>query len=478
MTRILIAAFDGLQPSQVRPDLAPNLSEIAAGGVTFTRNHPVFPTVTRINVASLVTGCHPGSHGLAGNTLVFRDYDPNRALQAMEPVLTQVADRTGRVLLAPTLADILHEHGREYVALGVGTSGNAYVQNPRAESLGGATIHPEFCLPRGLHDELLGRFGPWPANELPNTPQMEHGARVLTEYVLGERDPEVALIWFSEPDSSNHDAGVGSSLSNRALASADEQFGRIVKWMERSGALEDTDVIVVSDHGYSTIADVVDLQDEMRAAGFLLGGQPGGVLVAQNGGSALFYAHKADPEVVTRLATWLSKQPWCGAMLASERVGPIPGTLPASVCSIDGPRGPDLAMSLTWDSTPNAAGYPGLSKCLSGPVGVGTHGGMSRHELRNTLIARGPSFRRSTVIDTPTGNIDVASTILRILGIPGGENMDGRVLYESLSGREDALDVDSHSKTHAAELGDYRQEVTVTSVEGATYLDGGNAVER
>ena len=151
MARVLIVAFDGLQPSQVRPELAPNLSAFAAGGVTFTRNHPVFPTVTRINVASLVTGRHPGSHGLAGNTLVFRDYNPNITLPAMEPQLAQVAEQTGRVLLAPTLADILHDHGEEYVAVGVGTSGNAYVQNPRAEASGGATIHPEFCLPRGLH---------------------------------------------------------------------------------------------------------------------------------------------------------------------------------------------------------------------------------------------------------------------------------------------------------------------------------------
>ncbi len=476
MTRFLIAAFDGLQPSQVRPELAPNLSEFAAGGVTFTRNHPVFPTVTRINVASLVTGCHPGAHGLAGNSLVFRDFDPNRVVQAMEPVLTQVADRTGRVLLAPTLADILHEHGREYVAVGVGTSGNAFVQNPRAESVGGATIHPEFCLPRHVHNDVQERFGPWPAKELPNTPQMEQGVRVLTDYVLTERDPSVALIWFSEPDSSNHDAGVGSGLSNRALASADEQFGRIVSWMERSGALEETDVLVVSDHGYSTIGDVVDLQGGLRAVGFLPGGQPGGVLVAQNGSSALFYAHEADPDVVARLATWLSKQPWCGAMLASERIGPIPGTLPARVCNIDGPRGPDLAVSLTWDSTPNAAGYPGLSTCLDGEVGVGTHGGMSRHELRNTLIARGPSFRRSAVIDAPTGNIDVAPTILHLLGLPGGENMDGRVLHEALSDIEDVPIAKSRVETHAADLGDYRQEVSVTTVEGTAYLDGGNAV--
>ena len=478
MARVLIVAFDGLQPSQVQENLAPNLSAFAAGGVTFSKNHPVFPTVTRINVASLVTGRHPGSHGLAGNTVVIRDYDPNKTVQALEPQLARVARQAGHVLLAPTLADILHYHGEEYVAVGVGTSGNAYVQNPRAETWGGATVHPEFCLPYGLHDQLIERFGPWPAKASPNTPQMEHGARVLTDYVLAERDPAVGLIWFSEPDSSNHNAGVGSDFSNGALASADEQFGRIIGWMERNGTLEETDVIVVSDHGYVTIEAVVDVETELRSAGFPGGGQPGGVLAAANGGTALFYAHEADRATVARLAAWLARQPWCGAMLTSERVGPVPGTLPASAANIDGPRSPDLTMSFAWSSAPNDAGFPGRSASWGGQADAGTHGGMSRHELRNTLIARGPGFLRSTVIDTPTGNIDVAPTILHLLGLPGGEEMDGRVLHEALAGGDDSPVVEPHSVTHAAELGDYRQEVTVTTVAGSAYLDEGNAVSR
>ena len=366
MTRVLIVAFDGLQPSQVRADLTPNLFNFAEDGVTFARNHPVFPTVTRINVASLVTGRHPGAHGLAGNTVVMRDYDPNNIVEAMEPVLTRVAEETGEVLLVPTLADILHENGEEYVAVGVGTSGNAYVQNPRAESLGGATIHPEFSLPRGLHDKLIKRFGAWPATTSPNVPQMEQGARVLIEYVLAERKPTVGLIWFSEPDSSNHKAGVGSVLSNSALASADEQFGRIIGWLEDSGTLEETDVIVVSDHGYATIDSVVDIDVELRKAGFPHGGQPGGVLAAPNGGAVLFYAHEADPVTVERLARWLAQQPWCGAMLASERVGVVPGTLPASVGNIDGRRSPDLTMSFAWSSVPNDAGFPGQTASSGG----------------------------------------------------------------------------------------------------------------
>ena len=476
MTRVLIAAFDGLQPSQVTPELAPNIAAFAEGGVTFAKNHPVFPTVTRINVASLVTGKHPGAHGLAGNTVVMRDYDPNKVIEAMEPVLTRVAEQTGGVLLVPTLADILHEHGEEYVSVGVGTSGNAYVQNPRAEEMGGATIHPEFCLPKGLHEQLIDRFDPWPGKDSPNAPQMEHGTRVLTEYVLAEREPAVALIWFSEPDSANHAAGVGSVLSNRALAAADEQFGRIIGWLEREGRLAETDVIVVSDHGYATITSAVGLEAQLSDAGFDVSGGAGGVLAAANGGAVLFYAHDAESATVERLASWLGHQPWCGALLASERVGDVPGTIPASVANIDGCRSPDLAMSFAWDSTTNEAGYPGSTPSWGGKVGVGNHGGMSRHELHNTLVARGPSFRRSAVVNTPTGNIDVAPTILHLLGLPGGDAMDGRVLHEALAGDDGNAEVEPLSVTHVAELGNYRQEVKVTSVGKSVYLDEGNSI--
>ena len=478
MARVLIVAFDGLQPSQVGFDVAPNLAAFADGGVTFARNHPVFPTVTRINVASLVTGRHPGSHGLAGNTVVMRDYAPDEVIEAMESVLARVAEQTGDVLLVPTLGDVLHGHGEEYVAVGVGTSGNAYVQNPRAGELGGASIHPEFCLPRDLHKDVVSRFGEWPGKATPNIPQMEYGVRVLTEYVLGERDPAVALMWFSEPDSSNHNAGVGSDLSNRALAAADAQFGRILKWLEDNGRLDETDVIVVSDHGYATIDSVVDIGAELQKAGFAKGGESGGVLAATNGGSVLFYAHESDSATIERLAAWLARQAWCGAMLASERVGDVPGTLPARLGNIDGPRSPDLTMSFAWSSDSNEAGFAGSTVSSGGEVGVGTHGGMSRHELRNTLIACGPSFLRSTVVETPSGNIDVAPTILHIMGLSGGDDMDGRVLHESLLEGDISAELDHHSRTYRAELGEYGQEVVVTTVGGSVYLDEGNSVYR
>ncbi len=90
MSSILVFVFDGLQPAQVNARLMPNLSALAADGVTFANHHSVFPTVTRVNVSSMVTGLNPGAHGLAGNRLLIRDFDPDRAFSAMEPELSRV----------------------------------------------------------------------------------------------------------------------------------------------------------------------------------------------------------------------------------------------------------------------------------------------------------------------------------------------------------------------------------------------------
>ena len=472
MRNILIVAFDGLQPVQVTPALMPNLAAFVAEGVAFDNHHPVYPSVTRINAASMVTGRNPGAHGIAANMLVMRDYDPHTAFSALEPTLAKVALKT-KVLLAPTLAEILSGHGLEYVSVGSGTSGNSYLHNPEASRVGGATIHPEFCLPYPLHDEIVARFGEWPPEGETNKDKLLRAVDIATEYVLAERKPVVTFVWFSEPDKSQHAHGVGAEVSTRALREADEQFGRLLAWIEDAGT--DTDVIVISDHGYSTISEVIDVEGLLRAAGFPPGDEPGGVTVASNGGSVLFYAHDRDAATVDRLAMFLMRQRWCGALVASDAVGRIEGTLPASLVGVEGPRAPDIAMSFRWDSRVSPAGYAGYAFSAGGGPELGQHGSMSRHEMRNSLFARGGSFRSGVRIESPTGNTDLAPTVLHLLGAGGGETMHGRVLREALA---DGEPVEWQTETHRAERriceGTYRQHITVSRVDGTTYVDEGN----
>ena len=474
--KILIVVFDGLQPAQVTPELMPNLSEFARTGVTFANHHPVFPSVTRVNVSSVVTGCLPGKHGLAGNTLLWRDFDPHRVIPAMEPTLQAVADATGKVLLAPAMGNILGERGLEYLAIGTGTSGNAYLQNPGAAQCGGATIHPDFTLPRSLHAELCRRFGDWPEQSLPGTARLQHARRIFTDHVLSERDPAVALLWSSEPDKTQHEDGVGLGRANRAIFEADHEFGELLGWLDRNSRADTTDVFVASDHGYSTISEIVPVEQLAREAGFPTIDQPGGVAVANNGGSVLLYVHDADPNTGLELTRWLQSQPWCGSLLASERLGQPEGTLPAALIGCDGPRSPDLILSFKWNSDTNASEYAGMAPSTGGAPGQGQHGSMSRHELHNVGFARGPSLRNGSVISTPTGNIDLTPTILHLLGVDAqGTDMDGRVIREALADSQ-GESPEATTKIHRAEAGEYRQEIRISSVGGARYVDWGNRV--
>ena len=479
MTKVLIVVFDGLQPAQVTERLMPNLAAFAAAGVTFANHHAVYPSVTRANASSMVTGRHPGGHGISANTLLVPEYDPNNPMPALEPQLELLARKTGQVLLAPTLAEVLSRHGQEYVAIGVGTSGNAYLHNPKAATLGGATIHPDFALPRPLHEDIVARFGPWPAESRPNTPRMAHAVRILTEYILPERDPSVALIWSSEPDKSQHDAGVGSELSDAAVFEADAQFGKILRWLEDSGRVPETNVMVVSDHGYSTIAETVSVEALAREAGFPPGGEPGGVVVANNGGAVLLYSSPWNRETVVNLVEWLMAQPWCGNLTVSGRVGLIPGTLPAALVGNEGPRAPDVAMSFRWSPDSNPSGYVGSISSTGGVPGQGQHGSMGHSELHNILFAGGPDFKDAVVVDVPSGNIDLAPTVLALLGLPPVEGAEGRVLDEALSTGPDPAQVEWFSDLHGTDcqVGDmvYRQQIRLLRVGHTVYVDEGSS---
>jgi arylsulfatase A-like enzyme len=112
-------------------------------------------------------------------------------------------------------------------------------------------------------------------------------------------------------------------------------------------------------------------------------------------------------------------------------------------------------MSFRWDGTP-AGGAAGAADSSEGAPGLGTHGSGSPQELRCTLIASGPSFRQGMLAELPSGNVDVAPTVLRLLGVTAPAPLDGRPLTEALRDATDAVPAVGPPAVHEArcELGD------------------------
>jgi arylsulfatase A-like enzyme len=472
MQRVVIFVFDGLQAELVTPELMPRLSAFAAGGVRFERHQPVFPTVTRVNASSIVTGCFPGTHGLPGNRSLIPEYHPTESMNAMRPEFLELRERAGQVLLVPTLAELLAEHGLDYIATGIGSTGQSFVHHPNGDAAArGATIHPEFALPLGLSEELFERFGAWPAASLPNTARIERLIDVTTQYVLEQRDPAVALLWCSEPDGSQHGSLLNSPRVHGAVRAADAGFGRLLDHIEAFGRSEETNVIVTCDHGHSTVDAIVPLPELLAEAGFAPPGAPGGVVVAGNGGAALLYVPDGNAEVVDRLATYLMGEYWAGPILAADRFE-VEGTHPTSLVGLDGERGPDIALSFSWDDRPNEHGQPGYAYVSAGPVGQGQHGSMSPRELRTYTVAAGPAFRPATSVASVTGHPDLAPTVLRVLGLEPPPHMDGRVIEEALvDGADGAVPhPDQHVASRVIDRGEYTQRLTVAPARRGGHL--------
>ncbi len=84
---------------------------------------------------------------------------------------------------------------------------------------------------------------------------------------------------------------------------------------------------------------------------------------------------------------------------------------------------------------------------------------------------RGPSFKQGVSLDGPSGNVDLAPTVLYLLGITPDEPMDGRALTEALTGN-DAVEWSTgvHRTERSVLGGRYSQQIGNT-----LYVDEGQA---
>jgi len=112
-----------------------------------------------------------------------------------------------------------------------------------------------------------------------------------------------------------------------------------------------------------------------------------------------------------------------------------------------------------------------------GTKGKGTHASLSRFDMHNTLVAGGPDFRKGMLDEMPTGNADVAPTILYILGVTPPAPMDGRVLYEALAtGTGSAPKPETKTIEASCDRGyfHWHQYLKFSIVGDAIYFDEGN----
>ena len=62
----------------------------------------------------------------------------------------------------------------------------------------------------------------------------------------------MVLNWLTEPDASQHAHGAGSPQAIETIRNDDRQVGLVLESLRRLGLDDETNVFVVSDHGFSS----------------------------------------------------------------------------------------------------------------------------------------------------------------------------------------------------------------------------------
>jgi arylsulfatase A-like enzyme len=486
--RVVVVVFDGMRPDFISPATTPNLSRLADEGVFFAHHHPVYLSATEVNGTAIATGAYPAHSTVIANTDFRPLIDPQKPIGIEVPKVIRKGDAvsSGHYLDRPTVAEILHAHGWPTVIAGAKQVALLHDRALRGEGPGvSPVLYQGETMPASVGAGLVRTLGAFP----PVSPRDDKTARdawttqALLQKLWQPELPPFSLLWLAEPDNSQHATGPGSAQSLEAIRSSDTNLGLVLAELDRRGLRATTDVFVVSDHGFSTISRKVDVAVELSKAGFdakrvALGGlQNGAVMVVSNGGSTLLYVGGHDEQVIRRVAAFVQQQDWAGVLFSRL---PLVGTFPLAGANIGSPQAPDLVLSLHWYPGKSATGAPGLQTSDLSPSSpkVGNHASLSPYDMHNTLVAAGPDLRAGVVNTLPSGNTDLAPTILWLLGLrEEALKMDGRVLSEALT--VDAPPLKSYELTRLnarseTVTGVWTQHVQVSEVNGVRYLDEGN----
>jgi hypothetical protein len=524
---VVLFIADGLRDGMVNAANAPTMDRLMRAGVRFTNTHSLFPTFTMPNATAMATGHMLGDTGQFGNT-IYTAFPVPGAGESLtpflesDPVLGDVdAHFAGNYLNEETILRAAHAQGLSTAS--IGKLGPSLIFDHTARSgQDSILVDDSTGRPGGipLSEELSTRLG---AAGLPvqapargangqagtaetrgtlsaNVEQQNYFADVATKAVLPlfrERGkPFVLVFWSRDPDGTQHNQGdslgqlvpgINGPTSLAAIRNADTNLATLLAALKEQGLSDNTDVILTSDHGFSTISKesatsfsatqaykgvpkgqippgflAIDLAHELglglfdpdakgarlaadafpsRANG-LIGTNPGkpDVVVAANGGSDLVYLPGGNKALARKVVEALSRQDYVSGLFVSAALGPIPGTLPLSAIALDGSAlTPMPAIVVNFRSFSTGCSDPttcGVEVSDTGlQQGQGMHGSFSRADTRNVMGAMGPSFRAGLASPVPASNADLGKTIAQLLSltISGKGQLVGRVLTEALA---------------------------------------------
>jgi predicted AlkP superfamily pyrophosphatase or phosphodiesterase len=384
---VVLVSLDGFKAEYLDRLPLPNLRRAMQRGTRARAMVPVFPSLTFPNHYSLVTGLHPGRHGLVAN----RFYDPARR------------ESYSIGAESKTVSDATWYRG-EPIWVTAETQGMvaACFFWPGSEAAIG-----------GVRPTIWNRYD----GSIQNAARVQTVLEWLSLPV--ERRPHIITLYFSELDTASHARPLEAPEVEAAAVSLDRSIGQLLDGIDKLPHGKQVYLVVTSDHGMvNTSASqtipldrVLDAPDLADLESVMSG--PVALLHVRGG---LGRARQVRDRINARLARGV-------AYLRTE--------LPERFHYRDDPRAGDVVvvMDEAWMlGAPRRAGAPAAA-VEDQPAGVrrrGAHGwDNSFPSMRALFLILGPGIREGAIV-RDVQNIDVYPLLTELLGLRPAAGIDGR----------------------------------------------------
>ena len=414
----------------------PNFSRLFKERCEIGKVCTVYPSITYPAHMSIMTGCRPGKHGVITN-LEFASDKGYPAWHLYSDIL-QVED----IFAAAKRAGM--------------TTGAIYWpvcgKNPNIDYL----INEFFFYENEPVEETFAAMG---ANEATLEIVRENMHRFPTafgqvkgplelnnsfdDFIMGcmcsmirKNQPDLLLVHNCWIDDLRHRNGVFNQFVTEGLDQTDEWLGRVIAALEDAGTYENTNFVLLSDHGQRDFARRLKFNLLLRRGGFIDVDEKGKItdwraLAQSNGMSATIFLKDPNDKVLEEeLRAYLQgladQCVWGFTQIHTEeevreRYGMYGGF--AFMVETDG----YTSFSDDWDEPL----FKGADMTDSHRMGTATHGYHPETGPQPVFVARGPGFKAGAYIENAFV-IDEAPTIARMFGdaMPQAE---GRVMTELLA---------------------------------------------
>lgn len=229
-TAVLLVSVDGMSEQVMDEMLAagelPHIARLIANGVRVRRAICSLPSITYSSFTTILTGCHPGRHGITGNkwfdrySLIHRDYGTTRTYRDVDDDI-----------LVPTVYEHLSDEFTVSIQCairrGVGRTIDNWASSGLRWFVGGYEATDQLMPWRfDLIAEEANRRGCWPV---------------------------LIHAYFPGVDEIGHRRGSDSPHYRRALRNVDRQIGLLHEALAGAGMAERTCTILLADHNHTPV---------------------------------------------------------------------------------------------------------------------------------------------------------------------------------------------------------------------------------